>query len=99
MLHHDHPVAQVEGVRHVLLDDEQRGARVAQTGERLVDPVDDGRRQAERELVGDQQLRRLDQHPGHRQHPLLAARQRAGDLGAALGEAREQLEGLVERRP
>ena len=32
VFHHDHPVAEVERVGHVLLDDEQRGARLAQAG-------------------------------------------------------------------
>ncbi len=96
VFHHDHPVAQLEGVGHVLFDDEQRGARRVQLRQRFVRAVDDRRGEAEREFVGDQQLRRVDEHAGHRQHPLLAAGQRAGDLGTALVESREQLEGLVE---
>ena len=96
VVEHDHPVAQAERVAHLLLDDEQRRSRVAEAGEALVELVDDDRRQPERQLVGDEDLRHLDQHPGQRQHALLAARQRAGRLAAALAEPREQLVGPLE---
>src|SRR5262245_55343761 len=36
VLHHRHAVAELERVRHVLLDHEQRRAGVAQLGERVV---------------------------------------------------------------
>ena len=86
-----------ERVVHVLLDDQQRRAGVADRLERAVHLVDDDRRETERELVGDQQPRLLDEHARERQHALLAARERAGELLAPLTEPREQLVRLVER--
>ena len=87
-----------ERVADVLLDDQQRGAGGAQPVEAQVDLVDDDRRQPERQLVGDEQLGLLHEHAGHGEHPLLAARERAGDLLAPVGERREELEGPLERR-
>ena len=55
------------------------------------------RREAERHLVGDEQLRRRREHPREREHLLLAARERARLLAAAFGEHREHLERVVER--
>ena len=54
------------------------------------------RRQPQRRLVEHQQARPGHQRPADRQHLLLAAGQRAGDLAAALGEAREPLEDAGE---
>ena len=55
-----------ERVVHVLLDDQQRRARVADRLERAVHLVDDDRREPERQLVGDQQPRLLDEHARER---------------------------------
>ena len=63
---HDRVVGDRERVVHVLLDDEQRRARVADRRERAVHLVDDDRREPERELVGDQQARLLDEHARER---------------------------------
>ena len=91
-------VGDLERVTHVLLDEQQRRAGVADRGEVAVHLVDDDRREPERELVGDEQARRLHQHAREREHPLLAARERAGDLLAPLAQAGEQLVRTVERR-
>ncbi len=57
MVEQDDAVAQGEGRADVLLDDEQRGAGASNGVEGGVDLVDDHRGEAERELVGDEQLR------------------------------------------
>src|SRR3546814_20814798 len=54
------------------------------------------RREAERQLVGDQQLRRVHQHAGESEHPMLAAGKRAGQLAAPLAQHREQVVRIVE---
>ena len=54
------------------------------------DVLDHDRREAERGLVEHDEARLPHQAAGDRQHLLLAARQRAGELPAPLGEAREQ---------
>jgi hypothetical protein len=71
-----------------------------------VDPVDDVadllhqlRRQAERGLVEQQQLRGGHQRPSDGQHLLLPAGQQATALVAALGEDREELEDPLGGRP
>ena len=61
-----------------------------------VEVVDDQRREAHRELVEQQHLRVDGQRAGHREHLLLAARQRARELLAPLGQAWEPREGAVE---
>src|SRR4051794_8257897 len=84
-------VAQLQRVSDELLDDQQRRALLAQCLQAGVDLLDDDRRQPERELVGDEHLRTLDEDAGHRQHPLLTAGERSGDLLPALPEHREQV--------
>jgi hypothetical protein len=54
------------------------------------------RRQPDRRLVDQQDLRRQHQRAAERQHLLLAARHRAGELAAPLGEPRERLEAGFE---
>src|SRR3954463_16652425 len=61
VLEHGDPLAEAQRMRHLLLDDQQRRPFGAQALQRLVDLVDDDRRQTERELVGDQDLRHLYQ--------------------------------------
>ena len=53
--------------------------------------VDDDRREAQRQLIDEQQLGLADERGGDRQHLPLAARQQAGRALAQLGEAREEL--------
>ena len=88
-----HVVGDAQGVADELLDDEQGRARGLDAAEHGVDLVDDDRGQAEGQLVDDQQRWRLHEHPGQREHALLAAGQGAGDLRAALLQARERLVG------
>jgi diguanylate cyclase (GGDEF)-like protein len=66
-------------------------------GDDAEDFLDDQRRQAEAGLVEHQQLGLGHQGAAHGQHLALAAGQRAGQLGAALFEAREELEDFVHR--
>ena len=66
-----------------------------QPQDQVEDVVDHLRREAERRLVEQQQLRRRHQGPGDRQLLLLAAGQGAGRLAAPLGEDREELEHLL----
>ena len=61
----------------------------------LEDVLDQVRREAHGGLVQQQDARLGHQRPAHGQHLLLAARQRAGDLRAALLEPREHLVGVV----
>ena len=96
MVEQHHAVAQGKRVADVLLDDQERGARGPQPVEVLVHLVDDDRRQAQRQLVGDEQLGLFHQDARHGQHPLLAARERAGNLLAPVAERREQGERLLE---
>ena len=72
--------------------------RVAQLDEGIEDRLHEDGRQAERGLVEQQQPRPADQRARDRHHLLLAAAQQAGRLLEALGDAREQLEHLVEAR-
>src|SRR5262249_42343659 len=69
-------------------------------GDRLHDrpqlPHDQGR-QPERWLVEHQQGRARHQRAADREHLLLAAAERAGELAPALAQAREPLEHLAER--
>jgi hypothetical protein len=69
------------------------GVELADEREHLLDQQ---RREAERRLVEDQQARLAHQPASDRQHLLLAARQRAGRLGPALLEAREDLDHAFE---
>ena len=60
-------------------------------GNDLVDLVDDARREAEADLVAEQQARIGEQRPAERDHLLLAARQLARMAVAPLVEHREPL--------
>ena len=62
----------------------------------LVDLLDEDRREAQRRLVEQQQLRLGHQRAAHREHLLLAAGHRARLLRLALLQAREQLEDALE---
>ena len=83
----------------VLLDDEHGGVELlVQVGETLEQVLGDDRRQAERRLVEQEQLRPQHQRPGHRQHLLLAPAEAAGLLAATLAEAGEHREPVVDVR-
>ena len=56
-----------------------------QRTDQVEDRLDDLRREAERGLVEQQELRLGHERAGDGEHLLLAARQRAGELLAALG--------------
>ena len=90
----------VDAVRHlhrlddVLLDHDDRGALRLDRRKRGIDVADDHRREAERDLVAEQQLRVGHQRAADRHHLLLAARQRHRRVVAPFAEDREQ---LVER--
>ena len=85
-------VGDAEGHGRVLLHQQHRRALPVDLGDDLADLADDARREAERRLVEQQQLRAGHQRPADGQHLLLAAGQQAAALGAALLEDREQLE-------
>ncbi len=82
-----------------LLDEHDGDAGFARARDVLEYEVDDERRQPERHLVGDDDLRRHRERAGERKHLLLTTRQGAGPLGAALGQAGEELVGVVDGRP
>ena len=62
----------------------------------LVDGIDNDGRQTQRELVGDKELRRHDQHLGQREQALLAPRKRPRGLLAALAQNGKLLVGPRE---
>ena len=64
--------------------------------DRVEDRVDEHRGEAHRRLVEQQDPRLGHQRPAHRQHLLLAAAERAGDLVLALLRPREHLEGALD---
>src|SRR5205085_1107495 len=75
-------------LRH-LLDDQEREAVVTQTRERLEYLGHETRRQPERRLVEQQQPGPRHQRTRDREHLLLAARERAGELVLALAQDRK----------
>src|SRR5206468_8296177 len=85
-----------EGLRDVLLDQQDRDALGVDPGDDLEDLVDDLRRQAERGLVEQQEARHRHQRPPDRDHLLLAARERAGELSPALAQDGESGEDALE---
>ena len=87
-----------QGDRNVLFDNQQREAGAVQRAQGVAKLVDDRRREAQRELVDQQQARRAHEAAGDRAHLLLAARKRAGVLVAALGEDREHRVHALEIR-
>ena len=82
-----------------LLDDQDRQPLAGDRADDLVEVLDDERREAHRELVEQQHLRVGRHGAGHREHLLLAARQRARELLAPLSEAREPGERALAARP
>src|SRR5260221_7609662 len=96
VIEHIDVIGDLQAHAHVLLDEENRDALVAHPRDDAEDLADDERRQALRRLVEDEQLGVEQQGAADRQHLLLAARELAATIAAALGEAREK---PVDARP
>src|SRR5689334_23984625 len=77
-------VGDAEDLVHELFDDEDREPQRCDRAHVLVQLLDDDRREAHRQFVDEQHRRVGGECPRHRQHLLLAARQRAGGLLASL---------------
>src|SRR5262249_32830673 len=75
-----------EGLDDVLLDQQHRDALCVDRGHDLEELVDDLRRQTERGLVEEQEPRHRHQRAPDRDHLLLTARERAGELASALAQ-------------
>ncbi len=82
--------------RGILLDEEDGGALAVDVADRLEDLLDQDGRQPHARLVEQQQARAGHQRPADGEHLLLAARERARDLGQAFLEAREEGEDPLE---
>ena len=80
---------------HRLLDEDDRAALRVDLAHDVEQLLDDRRRQAERQLVDDQQLRLGDERHAERELLLLAAGQVAGQLVPALAQPREAVEHLA----
>src|SRR5262249_53046946 len=94
----DHDVVgHVEHELGVLLDQHDREPLGLQPPDRRHDLGDDLRRQPFRRLVHQQHAPVRHQRAPDRQHLLLAARERAGDLPSALPKPREELGDRLER--
>src|SRR5436305_1359028 len=92
-LFHDVSVA-CDGKRNggVLLDEQDRHAAFrVDAPDDAENLLDQHRRQAERRLVHEDELRPRDQRPTQSQHLLLAAGEIAGDTAAAVTQARKVL--------
>jgi hypothetical protein len=87
-------ISEGEPALHVLLDDDHGHAAAVDLGQRLVQAVDRDRRQAEGDLIEDDQARRGHQRTADGQHLLLAA----GQFGPrAAPPLAEHVEELVDR--
>ena len=90
--HHAHHVGDIDGDAEILLDQQHRDlALAAQRLQHLDHLVDDDRRQPFGRLIHDQEPGIEQQRAADRQHLLLAARELAAAVPAALGQAREKL--------
>ena len=90
LLHEHGPLGQVEGHVDRLLDDHDRRAAAVDLAHDLEQLADDGRRQAERQLVDHEQLGPGHERAAEGEHLLLAAGEVAGHLARALLEDREE---------
>ncbi len=81
----------------VLLDEDDAGAAGLDARQRLVDVADHDRREAEADLVAQQQARVRHQRAADRGHLLLAAGERGAGLMPPLLEHREQREDRLDR--
>ena len=80
-LHHDdRKIGDAEHDVCELLDHEDRDAGVGDVAHQAVELLDDEGGEAHRHLVEEQDGRLGHERPRHRQHSLLAARQRSGQL-------------------
>ena len=93
---HDDATGEGEDPAELLLHDEHRRARGEDAVEHGVDLGGADRVEAERQLVGHEHPGLERQDTGEGEDALLAPRQRAGELAAALAQAGEGREGLVE---
>src|SRR5256712_4434979 len=98
----DHP----QHLLHVLLDDQHRQPAGADASHQLEHLLHEDRREPGGRLVEEEQSRFGHEGPADRAHLLLAPRHAAGELAAALAQAREQAiddvelsAGLRPRRP
>ena len=90
-LEHVGALAEVEGEKRVLLDQQDRDVLlVVQPAQELDELLDDERRQAERELVDRERARLGHQRSADRDHLLLAAGRAARGAVAELVELREE---------
>ena len=96
MQHDPGPVGEPEDLVRELLDDQDRQARRRDPAHVLVQLLDDDRRETHRQLVDEQHGGLGRERPGHREHLLLAARERARGLLAPLAQARELRERELE---
>src|SRR5262245_29220914 len=87
-----------ERLGDVLLDQEDGHVLVADAPDERHHLIDEPRRQPERRLVQHEHARPPDQRAGERDHLLLAAAHRAGELAPALAEAGKQRERPLEAR-
>src|SRR5947208_12542771 len=92
VLHHVAVVRDRERDGGALLDQKDRDAELAaDLGEAARQILDDDRREAERELVDQQQLRPAHQRAAEREHLALAAGQESADAAAQIRERRKEL--------
>src|SRR5262249_35669653 len=98
VLEHIGAVSQAQRRSDVLLDQEDADAGSTDLAQYREHRLDDARREPERGLVEHEETRPGHERAADRDHLLLAARQGARQLAAALGEAREDLVHASERR-
>src|SRR6267378_1127742 len=97
-LQHVAAVAQLEGLDHALLDEEDgQPALPPDAVDRLEDLLDDARPEPLRRLVEQEQVGLGHEAATEREHLLLAAGERAGELGAARSQERKELEHGLQR--
>src|SRR5579872_5259889 len=89
-------VDKIERPVDVLFDDDHRHPRAFQRRERFVEPVHDNRRQAERNLIEDDEARARHQGAADRKHLLLSAGHRDAALYLTLSKDRKQLVDRVQ---
>src|SRR5207253_4102413 len=85
-------VRQRDGPLGPLLDQQDRRSDFTDLGERLEDSVDGERRQPQRRLVQEQDVRAGHERPADRELLLLAAGERPGRPSPELAQNREELE-------
>src|SRR5208282_1280642 len=96
-LEHVAEVAGLHGLRHPLLDEQDSEPVLAmQLADALEDEIGDGGSEPHRRLVEHEEPRGRGQAAADRQHLLLAARERAGELAAPLGQHGEERHDTLE---